>query len=142
MRGRDRTLQARHRGGRLTLQIERHIEQPGEELTHVSLAQVKWFRRWNENMRWRGRCEFTAALAAALSWPGRAGRLEGSTPATSQALARRSIGDIRNRTTIRTPPVIRAVASSTKVRAISAASVCIFVASGLNEQCSIWIWQK
>jgi hypothetical protein len=120
------------------LQIAQHFEQAGEELLHVSLAQVKSLRRWNENMRWRLRREPMVALFA----PDRAGRLDGSTPATSQAWARRSMGDIRNRTTIRTPPVIKAVASSTKVRAISAASVCIFVASGLNEQCSIWIRQK
>src|SRR3954451_19859992 len=58
------------------------------------------------------------------------------TPAMSQAFAMRSIGPVANRRKARPNPVTRAVASSTKVEAISTARVCILQISRLIEHCS------
>src|SRR5215471_14710519 len=75
--------------------------------------------------------------AASLSWlavdAARLGLARGSTPATSQVVARCSIGLVRSWMMIRPVPVTRAAESSTKVIAISKARVCILSASILNE---------
>ena len=133
------------------LRIERGFDLAGRLRSgHGGFAQVRWRSDRNEKQAIGERPSPTACSlrSGVRARPGALQRDGLHATAGKHARDIASIGEgallgaMRSSTTIRPQPLIKAVASSTKVIAISAASGCIWVASELYEQCSKWISEK